>query len=399
VVAYHTWFRVGSRHEREGKTGIAHLFEHLMFNETEKLPAGEFDRKLEAAGAESNASTWLDWTQYNVAVPSDQLPLVVELEAERMAHLVLKDPQVESEKEVVANERRYRVDDDVEGAVSELLWKTAFREHAYKWPTIGWMEDILSFTTEDCREFYRTYYSPNNATTIVVGDFEPGKLLEMVSQAYGTMPKARLPVEDVHPEPPQTEERRLEIEKPTVSEKLTIGYHGPALGDHDHVAVTLLTEVLFGGAASRLHKKLVRDLELCTDVRMFVGPFFDPGLIELFASARDDQTAESILQVVDEEFDRIKREPMRQEEIERARARFELGLLSGLETADAKASTIGFYETVLGDPGQAFSRLALLDRLTTNDLLRVARKYLRNESRSVIITRPSGGELSEEAAE
>jgi zinc protease len=261
------------------------------------------------------------------------------------------------------------------------------------------MEDILSFTTEDCREFYRTYYSPNNATTIVVGDFEPGKLLEMVSQAYGTMPKARLPVEDVHPEPPQTEERRLEIEKPTVSEKLTIGYHGPALGDHDHVAVTLLTEVLFGGAASRLHKKLVRDLELCTDVRMFVGPFFDPGLIELFASARDDQTAESILQVVDEEFDRIKREPMRQEEIERARARFELGLLSGLETADAKASTIGFYETVLGDPGQAFSRLALLDRLTTNDLLRVARKYLRNESRSVIITRPSGGELSEEAAE
>ena len=142
VIAYHTWFRVGSRHEREGKTGLAHLFEHLMFNEVEGRKAGEFDRKLEEAGAESNASTWLDFTQYNVSIPKDQLPLVVKLESERMSRLVLRDPQVKSEKEVVANERRYRVDDDVEGAVSELLWATAFENHAYRWPTIGWMKDI-----------------------------------------------------------------------------------------------------------------------------------------------------------------------------------------------------------------------------------------------------------------
>jgi len=132
VVAYHTWYRVGSRHERVGKTGLAHLFEHLMFNETETMPAGELDRKLEEAGAESNAATWLDWTQYNIAVPKDRLPLVPKLESERMRRLVLRDPQVTSEKEVVANERRYRVDDDVEGAVSELLWATAFKEHAYR---------------------------------------------------------------------------------------------------------------------------------------------------------------------------------------------------------------------------------------------------------------------------
>src|SRR5687768_1545087 len=158
VVAYHTFYKVGSRHEREGKTGLAHLFEHLMFNEVEGRAPGEFDRKLEEAGAESNASTWLDWTHYNIAVPKEKLGLVIGLEAERMSKLVLREPQVTSEKEVVANERRFRVDDDVEGSVSELLWATAYTRHAYGWPTIGWMSDIEGFTTEDCAAFYRTFY-------------------------------------------------------------------------------------------------------------------------------------------------------------------------------------------------------------------------------------------------
>src|SRR6185503_8847493 len=151
------------------KTGIAHLFEHLMFGETESVAHGAFDRMLEEAGAETNAATFLDWTYYHTNLPKDALELTVELEAERMARLVLRDPQVSSEKEVVANERRQRVDDDVDGSVSELLYKTAFSEHAYRRPTIGWMQDIQAFTTEDCRAFYRTYYAPNNASLVAVG--------------------------------------------------------------------------------------------------------------------------------------------------------------------------------------------------------------------------------------
>src|SRR5882724_4874167 len=194
VVSVHTWFRVGSRHEHEGKTGLAHLFEHLMFNEIEGRGAGYFDRKLEEAGAESNASTWLDWTQYNIAIPKEQLGLVLELEAERMSKLVLREPQVTSEKEVVANERRYRVDDDVEGAVSELLYKTAYTTHAYRWPTIGWMADIEGFTTDDCAVFYRTYYAPNNATVVAVGDFKEKDLLAKIQKAYGSLDRAEIPV-------------------------------------------------------------------------------------------------------------------------------------------------------------------------------------------------------------
>src|SRR5579884_839742 len=212
TVAYHTWFAVGSRHERPGKTGLAHLFEHLMFGETENLRAGVFDRKLEEAGAETNAATWVDWTYYHELLPADRVKLAVKLEAERMQRLVLREPQVASEKEVVANERRYRVDDDVEGSANELLYRTAFSRHPYGWPTIGWMEDIQGFTPEDCVGFYRTYYAPNNATVVVVGDVRERDLLLAIRDAYGGIPAQAIPPEDVFPEPPQLETRDVSVQ-------------------------------------------------------------------------------------------------------------------------------------------------------------------------------------------
>jgi zinc protease len=399
VVSVHTWFRVGSRHEHEGKTGLAHLFEHLMFNEIEGRGPGEFDRKLEEAGAESNASTWLDWTQYNIAIPKAQLSLVLELESERMSKLVLREPQVTSEKEVVANERRYRVDDDVEGAVNELLWATAFTKHAYKWPTIGWMQDIEGFTTQDCEAFYRAYYAPNNAALVISGDFKTADVLRMISQRYGALPSSTLPLEDAQPEPPQTSERRLEVKKATSTEKVLVGYHAPALGDFDHPAISLLSEVLFGGRASRLHQRLVRELELASEVRGSVGPFHDPGLFEVYAAAREGHTAEELLAVIDEELKKVMEAPVTDEEMARTSARFELGLLGGLETADGKASTIGFYEAVLGRPAAAFERLDATRRLTQSDLLRAARRYLDPSQRTVILVRPDLAKAGAEAAE
>lgn len=398
VVAYHTWFRVGSRHEHEGKTGLAHLFEHLMFNEVEGRPAGEFDRLLEEAGSEVNASTWLDWTQYNAATPRDQLPLVIQLEAERMSRLVLRDPQVTSEKEVVANERRYRVEDDVEGSVSEILWATAFKSHAYKWPTIGWMADIEGFTTDDCAEFYRTFYSPNNATIVVVGDVTEAQLLPRLVKAYGAIAPSELPLEDARPEPAQLDERKVEVTKPTTTDKLLVGYHSPALGDWDHPIVSLLIEILFGGRASRLHQRLVRELELASEVRAFVGPFKDPGLIEIFASCREGHRAEELLAVVDAELARVREEGIPEAEIERSRARFELGLLAGLDTVDGKASTIGFYDTVLSRPGAAFERLEATRHINASELRRVARKYFPEGKRSIVLVRPQPSTATPEAS-
>ncbi|HEY8091227.1 MAG TPA: pitrilysin family protein [Polyangiaceae bacterium] len=384
VVSYHTWFRVGSRHEKPGKTGLAHLFEHLMFNETENLKAGVFDHQLEENGAETNAATWVDWTYYHESLPADRVGLAVKLEAERMTRLVLREPQVKSEKEVVANERRYRVDDDVEGAANELLYKTAFVRHPYGWPTIGWMEDIQGFTPEDCVAFYRTYYAPNNATLVVSGDVKEEELLVAIRNAYGAIPAQTIPPEDIVPEPVQLDTRDIEVKKPTVTEKLLVAFKGPALGDADHVTLTVLNEVLFGGRSSRLYRQLVVDSELATDVRGWVSTFRDPGLYECWATARAAYTTAQLQGVLDAALARVRNDVVGEEELARAKARLELGALQQLETIPGKAEQIGFYETVLGDPSAAFRRVDAVRRVTTADLRRVARRYLGEQGRTIV---------------
>jgi zinc protease len=384
IAAYHTWFNVGSRHERVGKTGLAHLFEHLMFGETEALGAGAFDRKLEESGAETNAATWVDWTYYHELVPADRLKLAVKLEAERMHHLVLREPQVASEKDVVANERRYRVEDDVEGVANELLYKTAFERHPYQWPTIGWMEDIQGFTPDDCVAFYRTYYAPNNATLVIAGDVRERDLLLAIRDAYGAIPSQPIPAEDVTPEPPQLEERRRELRKPTSSEKLLVAFKGPALGDADHATLTVLSEVLFGGRAARLYRELVVEREFAIDIRGWVSTFRDPGLFECSATARGAHTASDIEAVLDKAMARVRDEVVGDEELARAKARLELGSLQHLETVAGKAEQVGFFETVLGDPTHAFRRVDAYRRTTASDLRRVARRYLVDCARTIV---------------
>jgi len=388
VVSYFTWFGVGSRHEKPGKTGLAHLFEHLMFNETEHLAAGEFDRKLEENGAESNAATWVDWTYYYESLPADRLALAIELESDRMGHLVLRDKQVASEKEVVANERRMRVEDDVEGAASEVLYATAFSKHAYHWPTIGWMPDIEGFTPDDCASFYRTYYAPNNATVVIVGDFDEADALARIEAAYGKLKSAAIPVEDIEPEPPQVDERLVTLKKPTPTDKVFLGWHGPALGDVDHGALTVMNEVLSGGRASRLHRALVIEAEAASDFRGWVGTFRDPGLYEITASARTGKSADDLLAILDREIARMRDEVCTDDEVLRAKARLELGFLQSLETTSGKAEQIGFYETMLGDPAAAFRKLEQYRRVTAADVRRVARRYLVPRARTVVRVLP-----------
>jgi zinc protease len=387
VASYHTWFGVGSRHEQPGKTGLAHLFEHLMFNETKSLPAGEFDRTLEAAGGEVNAATWVDWTYYYENVPSSELALVVRLEAERMQHLVLREPQVMSEKEVVANERRYRVDDDVEGAVNEVLYKTAFTVHPYHWPTIGWMEDIQGFTTSDCASFYTTYYAPNNATVVIVGDIDEESVLTLVREHYGPIAAADIPAHEFQVEPEQTSERRLELEKQTPTEKLCVGYHAPALGQPDYARLTVLNEILFGGRSSRLYRALISEGELASEARGSLSPSRDPGLYELWVSLRDGRSAEEALSVVEWSLAGLVRDGILESELEKAKNRLELGFLHGMETASGKAEQIGFYETVLGDAGKIFEQLDSYRKVTRDELVSVATRLLLPERRTTIFVR------------
>ncbi len=390
VVSYQTWYRVGSRHEKKGKTGLAHLFEHLMFNETKKLPAGEFDRLLEAAGGESNAATWTDWTYYYENLPSNSLELAVRLESERMHNLVLREPQVASEKEVVANERRYRVDDDVEGAATERLFSLAYTKHPYSWPTIGWMKDIEGFTVEDCRAFYRTYYAPNNACLVVVGDFDEEETLALLQKHYGKLSSSKIPKPRAVTEPPQRSERRDTMKKPTTSEKVLIGYRSPPFGSTEYAVLTVANEILVGGRSSRLYRKLIADGEIASELRASLSPFRDPGLYEIWASARSEHTAKKCLSVIDAELARLTKTMVGRDELEKAKNRLELAFLQGMETASGKAEQIGFFLAVTGDAGRVFGQLEEFRAVTPEAIKRAAQKYLDPRRRSVVTVLPDG---------
>ena len=269
------------------------------------------------------------------------------------------------------------------------MYREAYKEHAYGIPTIGWMEDIQSFTPEDCLAFYRTYYTPNNATLVLVGDVDLEATLGEISDQFGPLTPSEIPPEDVHPEPPQTAERRLVIEKPTMTDRLAIGFKGPALGDFDHAPLVILNEILFGGRSSRLHRRLVKELELATEVRGWVGTFRDPSLYDIGLVAREGITSQAIEAIFDEEIEKVRAQAVTLEELERAKSRLELGTLQSLEAVSGRAETIGFYETVLGEPGALFTKLDAYRRVSASDVLRVARRYLGKSARTVIEVHPS----------
>lgn len=385
TVSYHSWFRVGSRHERPGKTGLAHLFEHLMFNATRNHAPGDFDRLMEGAGAEANAATWTDWTYYYENAPRDALPLLIELESDRMANLVLRAPQVSSEKEVVANERKLRVDDDVEGKALELLYEKAFVRHPYRWPTIGSMDDIRGFTVEDCREFYRTHYAPSNATVVIAGDFAESKALSLIQEHYGGLPGARR-VEQRGPstEPSQRAERVFQFPAPTPTEKLLLGYRAPSFLDSETPALVVANEVLFGGQSSRLHRLFCLDSELALSVRGSISPFVDPGLYEMWIFLREGKKREDALTLLDREIARLGSEGPTSIELEKAINQLELSFLHGMETAGGKAEQIGFYETVANDGAAVFERLDAYGRVSARDVKRAVSKHLRPSRRTRI---------------
>jgi zinc protease len=396
VLAYQTWFRVGSRHEQDGKTGLAHLFEHLMFNETEHLPAGEFDRQIERQGGSTNAATWVDWTYYQDDLPKSELELAVRLEAERMQHLVIKRHQVESERGVVISERRLRVDDDVDGFMSEELFRLAFdKGHPYQWPTIGWMRDIKRLSLRDAMTFYRTFYAPNNALLVVVGDIDEKATLALIEKHYGPIPAQALPAGHYEPlpeRPPQAGERRALFKKPVQNDKLLMGYQAPAFSSHEHVALDFLSELLMGSYSSPIHRDLVVEREIVTSIGGSVTPFRDRGLWEVSASLKRGHRAEEALALFDAHIARVREHGVGSDDVERTRARLLTEFYSGMRTAHGKAAQLGEFDTVAGDYRTLFDAPAQLRAVTPAQLQAVARTYLVPERRTLLIVQPEQAE-------
>jgi zinc protease len=385
VVAFQSWFAVGSRHEGRGKTGLAHLLEHLMFGATRHHALGEFDRLMEEAGADVNAATWADWTFYYENLPRDAFPLALELEADRMRSLVIGKREVETEKEVVENERRMRVDDDVDGAAEEALWSLAFGEHPYGHPTIGWLEDIRAFSAADCLAFYQAHYAPNAATLVVVGDVDPADTISMIRRHYGRFRDRVRPAEPRAARHVQRRERRRSLTLPTAAPRVEVAYRAVSARDPRFPAVSLLAELLFGGRSAPLVDGLVHRDELCLSVRGGSHAFQLDGLFEVSLTCRPEVSTTDALAAFDRRLAATLARGFRPVELVRARNRIEYQTLSGFETALGKAESIGFHDTVLGVPNGAFAMLEAQRRLEPRALVELAAELFDPRRRSMVL--------------
>ena len=390
VFAYQTWFDVGSANETPGKTGIAHLFEHLLFKQTKTLADGEFDRIMEARGGSTNAATWVDWTYYTSGLPADgdNFELVARLESDRMQNLVLNDAQVEAEREVVLNERRYRVDNSPDGQASEILYDLAFTTHPYRWPTIGWEKDIRAITTADCMEFYRIWYAPNNATVVVVGDVDSARAREVLARSYGAIPSQAIPQAALPVEPAQSAERRRETRLTVEAEKLLVGWHAPSFVDPTRAAAQVTEAIAFAGNSARLRRRLVDEEQIAADLGTMLTPFADPGLLELRVDLREDAHAADAEKLLDEELAKIAAGDVGADELTKAKNQVELGLLSSLRTASDKAEALGASQLTAGDYRRFFGELERVRAVTAAEVAASAQRLFRRENRTVLTVLP-----------
>ena len=310
-----------------------------MFGETRNHPVGDFDRLLEERGGDNNAATWNDWTFYRTSLPAGDLELAVSLDADRMTNLVLDDDQIETEREVVVNERKERVDDDVDGFLDENLTALAYTVHPYRWPTIGWMEDIRALHKDVIHAFYRTYYTPNNATLVVCGDFAEQAALELVERHYGAIPAAEIPAEDVASEPPQDGERSRRFTKPVTADRVVVGYKVPGQNHPDWAVLDFIAQILAGGPSARLLRRLIVEREIATSVDCGAPPFRDPCLFRVGVNMARGYPAREAIAELDGFIAELASGAVDDDELTKVKNCIETDFWSSMEDCDGKAES------------------------------------------------------------
>jgi zinc protease len=390
IVSFQVWYRVGSRNEQRGATGIAHFLEHLMFKGTARHGPRQFARLVEQNGGQDNAFTSQDVTTYFVNIASDKVDLIVDLEADRMRNLLLDSKEIDSEREVVIEERRTRTEDDPEGFLGEEVSSIAFKAHPYGFPIIGWMEDLKRLTPAEIRAFYNTYYVPNNALVIAVGDFKAQELLAKIRQRFGSIRRGADPPAVHAVEPPQNGERRVSVQKQAQLPVVYLAWHVPDHTSADAPALEVLSTVLSAGRASRLYRHLVYERQLALEAGGDY-PYFslDPNLFWFWATAMPGQTPETLEKELLREIDHLKQEPVTDEELQRAKNQIEAEFVFQQDSVYRRAGLLARFELIGG--------YRLLDgfvdkirAVTAADLQRVARAHLppAKKNLGILIPRP-----------
>ncbi|HET7853393.1 MAG TPA: pitrilysin family protein [Candidatus Methylomirabilis sp.] len=391
VLTFHVWYRVGSRNEQPGHTGLAHFMEHMMFKGTPQMGAQAFSQVIRKNGGRDNAFTSQDYTGYFVTLAADRGHLPLELEPDRMVNLLLNPDEVERERSVVMEERRLRTDDDPTSSLWEKVQASAFTVHPYGNPVIGWMEDIRKLSRGDLQAFYKTYYAPNNAVVVVVGDFNRAELLPRIQKAFGAIPRGPAPPPVRIVEPPQNGERRVTLTREDAKLPFVMAvYHAPNLTDADSYPLEVLEVILAGGKSARLHRNVVYEKQLALNAGAYYSRVSaDPQAFALYASSLPGKKVEELEQALYAEVERLKTELVSPRELEKAKNQIQASFVFSQDSIFSLAQQLASYEIVAGWPHWK-AYLPGIRAVTSEDVQRVAKKYLTTENRTVGVLIPGG---------
>jgi zinc protease len=398
VVSLQVHYHVGSRNELPGITGISHLFEHLMFRGTEELGPEEFARLLQSKGGEINAFTTKDHTSYFENLPSEHLELALRLEADRLSHLKLDEENFQTERDVVISERKLRSVDSPFGLVEEQLFATSFTQHPYSWPVIGWDQDLHRMTLADCLAYYRTYYHPGNMTIVIAGDVVPESARDLVGRHFGHLSSPGPPFFPKITEPPQRGERRAVFKKVSQMETFLAGFHAVGMDHPDIYPLTLLAVVLSVGKASRLYQEFVRSGRVA-DMEAYQAPppwsSQDPDLFLFRAVAAPGTDLSRLEGDLWESMERLKKDGVEEGELSRSKKILKAQTVQGLAKNFFRGLLVGLFHMKTGDAQRVNDILDFYEAVSRDDLVRVAREYLREDNRTVVTLKPVSPEDSE----
>jgi zinc protease len=393
LVAVNTWFKVGSGDELRGRTGFAHLFEHIMFMGSQNVPVGEFDKLLEAAGANNNGSTTRDRTNYYEWMPSNALPLALWLDADRMGWLLptMDQAKLDLQRDVVKNERRQSVDNVPYGLSDETIYAALYPpSHPYSWDVIGSMADLSAATLEDVKTFFRTYYAPNNATISIAGDFQPDSVKRWITRYFGDIPRGpALPPRPTVPQATIPRDTFMVLEDRVQLPRLYNVWHTVKAFHADDATLDILAYTLAGDKNSRLYKRLVYDMQVAQDVSARQQSSKLDGEFTITVTPQPAQTPTAMANLVNEELARITRDGITDRELKRAQNTIRAGFLDNLASVLGKSDQLNLYNYFVGTPGYAQQDAARYERVTAADVRRVAEQYL-GQPRIVLTIVPEG---------
>jgi zinc protease len=389
IVHAEIWYHVGSKNERPGRTGFAHLFEHMMFKGSRNVEPEGHPSWISSVGGQSNAYTNEDATVFWQTFPAQYLPLVLWLEADRMASLRIEERVFQTEREVVKEERRMRVENQPYGRLNEIVYDQAFSVHPYKHPTIGSMKDLEAASIEDVRDFFRTYYVPNNATLVLVGDFDTKEAGALVEQYLGRIPQSARPVpRDIPREPPQTRERRVQLEESWPLPVVVVAYHITFDGNPDSYPLHIASKVLSDGESSRIYRKLVYEKQLALAAFGGGNIIEDPNLFFAVAIVQPGQKPEDAIDALIGELDRLRNEPISAAELQQAKNQWTRDYILSRESNKEKASHLGHAVVIHNDVKTADGEFDIFMNTTATDVQRVAQTYFKPENRLVLTIMP-----------